>query len=286
MEIIKSHKAFNGEVQFCQHASKVTNTAMNFSMFIPKGPIKGGLLWLSGLTCNEENFITKAGALSFLNEHGLCLVCPDTSPRGLSLPHEHDDWDFGSGASFYVNATTQGYNQHYLMQDYLIHELLPLMRKIVGLDLLISISGHSMGGHGALYLGLTFPDLFTSISAFSPIVNPMACPWGQKAFTGYLGTDRSSWQTYDSCELVRASHKHSRAILISQGLDDPFLETELLSSHFETACKENNQALQLEYHEGFDHSYYFIASFIKQHVEFHTKCQILSHAYNQRCKAG
>lgn len=269
MIILKQHKAFDGEVRFYQHDSDITKTAMNFSAFIPNGKIQGALIWLSGLTCNEENFISKAGALSYLSNLGLCLICPDTSPRGLNLPHEHDAWDFGSGASFYVNAITPEYSQHYKMQDYLMNELFELVNAQFALEDNISLFGHSMGGHGALYLGLTFPHRFKSISAFSPIVNPMACPWGQKAFLGFLGEDRKNWAQYDSCQLIENGCFHPKPILISQGTADPFLEQELLTENFEKSCAASLQALKLFYQPGFDHSYYFIASFIKEHINFH-----------------
>lgn len=271
MDIIKSHKAHSGEVRFYQHASNTTKTNMHFSAFVPKGKIKGGLIWLSGLTCNEENFITKANALYYLNKYGLCLICPDTSPRGLNLAGEHDSWDFGSGASFYINATTSGYKNHYLMQDYIIKELLEMVNHAFSLKDNISIFGHSMGGHGALYLALTFPECFRSVSAFSPIVNPTQCPWGKKAFNGYLGNDKKTWEKYDSCMLLENGKKHPNPLLITQGLADEFLDTQLKPEHLAKACQQSGQALRLEYEKGYDHSYYFISTFIKSHLKFHLK---------------
>ena len=269
MEILKSHRAFAGEVMFAKHASTITQTDMQFSVFVPEKPATSCLLWLSGLTCTEENFITKAGALEYLNQHQMMLVCPDTSPRGLDLPGEHDNWDFGSGASFYVDAVTPGYKDHYRMQRYILDELYPFINQQYALNHNIALSGHSMGGHGALTIGLSNPDLFSSISAFAPIVNPTNCPWGKKAFTGYLGDDETLWQRYDACALIENGHNHPKPILISQGLADEFLETELKTQSLIDACNNSEQVLEVNFAAGYDHSYYFISSFIKQHIDFH-----------------
>lgn len=269
MEKLKENKSFGGWCRVYQHHSTSTATEMKFSTFEPEGEIKGCLIWLSGLTCDESNFITKAGAQKYLAENNLMLVCPDTSPRGLKLPGEHDSWDFGSGAGFYVNATTPGYKDHYNMYDYITKELYSLIESKFNVKK-FSISGHSMGGHGALVIGLREKDKFQSVSAFSPIVNPIQCPWGQKAFNGYLGEDKSTWNAYDACELIKSGKTQSK-ILIDQGSADEFLERELLTDNFIGICKESGQKTDVNYREGYDHSYYFIASFIENHVNFHAQ---------------
>ena len=269
---LKTHKTFEGLTQFWEHDSVETKTKMKFSTFIPSGAVKGCVVWLSGLTCTDENFITKAGAQQFLAEQGLMVICPDTSPRGLNLPHEQDAYDFGSGASFYVNATTDGYKDHYRMYSYIANELHTLVQTQFGIPAQrISIMGHSMGGHGALVIGLREGGKFKSVSAFSPIVNPMNAPWGVKALTGYFGSDKSGWKKHDACELVRSGVTHALPILIDQGTQDEFLEKQLLTDNFVKVCKDSGQALQLHYREGYDHSYYFISTFIKNHILFHAQ---------------
>lgn len=268
MKVLKSHKIFDGKTEFWSHQSEQTKTEMKFSTFIPTGDIKGCLIWLSGLTCTDENFITKAGAQRSLAQNGLMVICPDTSPRGLNLPGEHDAYDFGSGASFYVDATTEGYRDHYKMYSYVVLELYKIIKEQFKVNN-ISISGHSMGGHGALVIGLKNPDLFKSISAFSPIVNPGCVPWGQKAFTGYLGKDTEIWKKYDSIELLKTGYKHSKKILIHQGMSDEFLETQLKTNHFIKMAEEASQSHEVIYSEGYDHSYYFISSFIEKHIDHH-----------------
>lgn len=268
MKKLKSHKTFNGKTEFWSHESAVTKTEMKFSTFIPEGEVHGCIIWLSGLTCTEENFITKAGAQKALGKRGLMVICPDTSPRGLNIPGENDSYDFGTGASFYVNATVSPYNENYKMYDYITHELYDL---IVGEFKVknISITGHSMGGHGALVIGLKNPDKFKSISAFSPIVNPSLSPWGVKALKGYLGEDKKEWEKFDATELVNSGKKHSAKILIHQGTQDEFLEKELMTNHLVVACENKGQELEVKYCEGYDHSYYFIATFIKEHIKHH-----------------
>lgn len=273
MQILKSHKTFEGLTQFWEHDSVSTKTKMKFSTFIPAGEVKGCLIWLSGLTCTDENFITKAGAQKYLAEHQLMVICPDTSPRGLNLPEEHEAYDFGSGASFYVNAVTPGYADHYQMESYITEELHGILQNHfkIAKDK-ISIMGHSMGGHGALTLGLRNPEKFCSVSAFSPIVNPTACPWGQKAFKGFFGEDKSLWASHDATELVKAGRRHPKAILIDQGTSDEFLEKkQLLTENLIKACEGAGQVLIANYRQGYDHSYYFMASFIESHIEFHKK---------------
>lgn len=269
MEPLKTHLTFDGFTQFWKHDSRETKTEMKFSTFMPPGgKPKGALIWLSGLTCTDENFITKAGAQQFLAQHNLMVVCPDTSPRGLNLPGEHDAYDFGSGAGFYVNATTDGYRDHYRMYAYVANELYDLVKSKFGVGK-IAISGHSMGGHGALTIGLREPQKFTSISAFSPIVNPAGVPWGEKAFTGYFGEDRAKWAEHDTVELIKSGRRHGQALLVDQGTKDEFLEKQLVTDRLIAACKEAGQPLTANYREGYDHSYYFIQSFIQSHVEFH-----------------
>lgn len=271
MELLKTHKTFNGKTQFWSHDSNVTKTKMKFSTFIPDGEVKGCLIWLSGLTCTDENFITKAGAQKVLGENNLMIICPDTSPRGLDLPGEHESYDFGSGAGFYLNATTEGYRHHYLMFDYINEEIYQIVQNQFNINRL-SIFGHSMGGHGALVLGLTNPEKYAAVSAFSPIVNPTQCPWGQKAFKGYLGEDKARWNEYDACELVKTHKKHGQTILIDQGLSDEFyLNGQLLTENFKKVCAENNQKAEINLREGFDHSYYFISTFIENHIRFHAQ---------------
>jgi S-formylglutathione hydrolase len=200
------------------------------------------------------------------------VVCPDTSPRGLSLPGEHEAWDFGAGAGFYVDATTPAYRDHYRMYSYVTKELYSLIEKEFGLQGRISIFGHSMGGHGALVMGLKESHKFRSVSAFAPIANPMGCPWGQKAFRGYLGDDLSSWRAYDTCALLEDGWKHPHPILVDQGTADTFLrDQQLRTDHLQMACEKAGQRLELRFQDGYDHSYYGIASFIEEHIAFHAE---------------
>ena len=268
-EILKKHKSFGGETIFCEHDSLATKTKMKFSAFLPRETqeVKTAIIWLSGLTCNEENFITKAGAQKFLSQTSTMIICPDTSPRGLGLVGEDDSYDFGSGAGFYVNAQKDPYSENYNMYDYVTKDLVGLLKDDFNIEKM-SIMGHSMGGHGALIIGLRENNLFEAISAFSPIVNPMNCPWGQKAFTGYLGDNQEDWKLYDACELLKST-QHKNKILVDQGKADEFLENELLSENLIKACEESGQELSLNYREGYDHSYYFISSFIDEHLAYH-----------------
>lgn len=269
MNLLKTHKTFNGRTQFWSHNSETTKTEMKFSTFIPDGEVKGCIIWLSGLTCTDENFITKAGAQKYLAEENLMVICPDTSPRGLQLPQEHDSYDFGSGAGFYVNASTEGYRDHYRMYDYVTVELYNIILNHFKCKN-ISITGHSMGGHGALIMGLKEAAKFKAISAFSPIVNPMQCPWGTKAFTGYLGENKEAWANYDACELLKAGKKHPHSILIHQGSEDDFLKSgQLLTANWSQTAQDQQQSTKVVMAEGYDHSYYFIATFIEEHIRFH-----------------
>jgi len=271
MKVLKSHKCFEGTTRFCEHESKQTRTKMTFSTFTPSTTPRGCLIWLSGLTCTEENFMAKAGAQKFLAEAGLMVICPDTSPRGLNLPGEHESWDFGSGAGFYVDALTPGYSEHYRMKSYVADELYELIQREFNFDDQISIFGHSMGGHGALTIGLSEPTKFKSISAFSPIVNPIECAWGKKAFLGYLGEDMSNWAKYDACELIRSGHSHNQPLLVDQGTADDFLEKQLLTANLEAACSKSSQRATIRMQTGYDHSYYFISTFVRDHIQFHAE---------------
>ena len=270
MKQLKSHKSFEGKTEFWSHASEATKTEMKFSTFIPHGTVKGCMIWLSGLTCTDENFITKAGAQKYLADHGLMVICPDTSPRGLNLPQEHEAYDFGSGAGFYLNATVGEYANHYRMDDYVTRELYGIIQNHFGVKK-ISISGHSMGGHGAMVLGLRNPEKFRKISAFSPIVNPTLAPWGIKAFTGYLGDNKETWKAYDATELLRSGKLHPETILIHQGTQDEFLEKQLLTRNFTDLALSKGQKEKVIMAEGYDHSYYFIATFIEEHIKHHAQ---------------
>lgn len=268
MKTLKKHRCFDGETLFCEHSSALTQTKMKFSCFLPvvgEKP-KKAIIWLSGLTCNEENFITKAGAQKILSGGDTMIICPDTSPRGLELEGEHDFYDFGSGASFYVNATTEGYKDHYKMYDYIVQELTEEAVKSFGVED-FRISGHSMGGHGALVMGLREKNLFKKVSALAPLAHPTKSAWGQKAFRGYLGEDESAWEDYDATRLISKGYSRTDSILIDQGLKDQFYkEGQLRTEDFEKACKERGQEIKVNYHDDFDHSYYFVATFIENHL--------------------
>jgi S-formylglutathione hydrolase len=272
-KLLKSHKTFEGQTQFWEHPSTSTQTTMKFSTFIPEGDVNGAVIWLSGLTCTDENFITKAGAQKYLRNHNLMVICPDTSPRGLQLPGEHESYDFGSGASFYVDATTPGYGGHYKMYSYIseeLHGLLQTQFKVAKNK--ISIMGHSMGGHGALVIGLKNPEKFQSISAFAPISNPTHSAWGKKALTGYLGSNEAEWAKYDATALINAGSRHPQKILIDQGTKDEFYENkQLLPENFQAVCEQKGQALLLNFQTDYDHSYYFIATFIESHIRYHAE---------------
>lgn len=267
-QINKSHRVFGGQLNFAEHSSDVTKTQMRFSFFMPPSQKpKKALIWLSGLTCTEENFMAKAGAFKTLANLDAMVICPDTSPRGLELKGEHESYDFGSGAGFYLNAKTEGYADHYRMYDYIKLEV-PAILETLGIEQM-ALSGHSMGGLGALVLGLRESSLFSTVSAFSPIVNPIQCPWGQKAFAGYLGENLlAEWSQYDPTELVKSGLRRN-CIMIDQGLKDEFFKTQLMSETFETACAQKGQELKLRYQEGYDHSYYFVSTFIEDHLQFH-----------------
>ncbi len=275
MEIISEHACFGGTVGFYRHTSAVNNCDMQFSVYQPpqaadrRVPV---VTFLSGLTCTEETFMIKSGAERIAAELGLMLVNPDTSPRGAGVPDDPDGaYDFGLGAGFYLNATEAPWNQHFHMYDYVTGELPEiLLANFPGDRDRQGITGHSMGGHGALTVGLKNPHIYKSISAFAPICSPINCPWGQKALGNYLGADQSTWIEYDATELVKkldAIPEHK--ILIDQGMADQFLEQELHPHLFEAACEEKGVALKLRRHDGYDHGYYFISSFMEDHLRFH-----------------
>lgn len=270
LELKKNHRTFEGETLFYSHFSEITKTEMNFSCFVPNldKKINNAIIWLSGLTCTDENFITKAGVQRLLAGSNTMIICPDTSPRGLELEHEHESYDFGSGAGFYLNAKTHGYKDHYHMYDYVLNDIISILKGAFSVQK-VSIMGHSMGGHGALMIALRNPTLFKSVSAFSPIVNPVNCKWGQKAFHGYLGEDQTDWLNYDSCELIKQGARFHGEILVDQGLADEFLEEQLLSDNLKDVCKSSGQKIKLRYQEGYDHSFYFIQSFLEDHINKH-----------------
>ncbi|MEM6706522.1 MAG: S-formylglutathione hydrolase [Acidobacteriota bacterium] len=271
LERIGRVRMHGGWIDTYTHASEACDCTMRFGVFLPpqaqEGPVPS-LYWLSGLTCTEENFLQKSGAQRWASELGIALVAPDTSPRGLDLPGEHDDWDFGSGAGFYVDATRRPWSQHYRMHDYVVRELPALIEGRLPLLPRRSVSGHSMGGHGAIVAALRNPGHFQSVSAFAPICAPTRCPWGEKAFSNYLGDDRESWKAYDSCELLREAER-APALLVDQGTEDGFLAEQLKPELLEEVCRERGHDLELRLREGYDHSYFFVASFFEEHLRFH-----------------
>ncbi len=277
MEEISSVKMFGGLQKRFKHTSDVCQCEMIFAVFLPpqaqekKCPV---LYWLSGLTCTDENFVTKAAAQQYAAKYGIIIIAPDTSPRGDGIPDDPEQsWDFGLGAGFYVNATQEPWVKNYQMYDYITKELPEIINSHFPVNGKQSISGHSMGGHGALIIGLSNPTQYQSISAFSPIVNPTQVPWGIKAFSNYLGADKLSWEQYDACSLVENSESGSPQppIRVEQGEADNFLNEQLQPEEFEMACQRANYPLALYMREGYDHSYYFIASFMQEHFEFHAK---------------
>lgn len=272
MKVISNQRLFDGEQIRIEHPSETLQCIMRFSLYLPYGmatkktvPV---LYWLSGLTCNDENFSTKAGAQRVAAELGMALVVPDTSPRGAAVPDD-DNYDMGQGAGFYVNATQAPWKAHYHMYDYITQELPHFVETHFPVSAARAISGHSMGGHGALTIAVRNPSHYTSVSAFAPIVNPMACAWGQKALTQYLGDDRSEWAKYDSVELIR-EHGLSLPLLVDQGSADDFLAEQLLTGNLSAVIPGQADA-RIRYQAGYDHSYYFIATFIEEHLRFHAK---------------
>ena len=272
---ISSARCFGGFQKVFEHQSSVLQCLMKFAIYLPpqidtdKVPV---LYWLSGLTCTEQNFITKAGAQRFLSSLGIALVAPDTSPRGCNIEGEDDSYDFGSGAGFYVDATEEKWKENYKMYSYVTSELPELIQANFNVNpAKKSIFGHSMGGHGALICTLKNPGMYRSVSAFSPICNPINCPWGQKAFTGYLGTDREEWKKWDATELVKIYKGPPFSyVFIDQGKADNFLsEGQLLPENFVQSAQDGGVPVVLRMQEDYDHSYYFIATFIEDHIRHH-----------------
>ncbi len=270
MERVERKACFGGWQEVWEHDSETLRSPMRFAVYLPPDVQDAPVLyWLSGLTCSEQNFITKAGAQRYAAEHGLIVVAPDTSPRGQGIA-DVDDWDLGTGAGFYVNATEAPWFSHYQMADYVLHELHALITAHFPTNGRRSITGHSMGGHGALVLALRNPGTFASVSAFSPIVAPSQVPWGHKAFGAYLGDDRSAWAGWDAVELVKTASERL-PLLVDQGDADGFLEEQLRPELLEKACEATNHPLTLRMQPGYDHSYYFIASFIGDHIAWHAE---------------
>ena len=270
---VSDSRCFGGSQQVWSHESEATGCTMRFGLYLPPQAAHGrvpALWWLSGLTCTEENFIVKAGAQRVAAELGLALVIPDTSPRGITLPGDRQAWDFGVGAGFYVDATREPWSHHYRMRRYITAELRALVEAEFALDARrTAMSGHSMGGHGALTIALTMPDWIRSVSAFAPIASPMRCPWGEKVLTGYLGEDRQAWAAYDTTSLLQTRGWSGPPILVDQGQADPFLETQLRPDLLEQACASAGVAMQLRRQPGYDHGYFFVSSFIEDHLRHH-----------------
>ncbi|MFJ3047892.1 S-formylglutathione hydrolase [Herbaspirillum chlorophenolicum] len=276
LETISEHGCFGGVQGYYRHESAEIGLPMRFSVFVPPQAKAGDklpvLFYLAGLTCTEETFMIKAGAQRVAAELGIILVAPDTSPRGAGIEGESDSWDFGVGAGFYVDATQAPWEKNYRMYSYVVHGLRQaILREFPADPQRIGIFGHSMGGHGALTLALRNRDIYRSVSAFAPIAAPGKCPWGRKALGNYLGQKREAWKQYDASELMRGLRSpFPQGILVDQGLSDKFLaEQQLLPEEFEAACKAASQPLTLRRHEGYDHGYYFISTFMEDHLRFH-----------------
>jgi len=274
MQIHSTHVCFGGQLSYASHDSTATSCEMRFSIFLPpqatveKRPV---LWWLSGLTCTEDNFTSKAGAYRLAAELGLIIVAPDTSPRGDKVPDD-EAYDMGQGAGFYLDATQSPWSKHFRMYSYITAELPALIAAEFPVNPdAQGIAGHSMGGHGAITIGLKNPEMYKSVSALSPIVNPLDCPWGQKAFSAYLGEDKASWAEYDACELMQAAGDRSTypAILIDQGDADAFLEEQLKPQNFVKACEAVGQQVNLRMQPGYDHGFFFVSTFIEDHLRHH-----------------
>lgn len=276
LEIVSEHACFGGRQLFCSHESVQVALPMKFSVYLPPQAVPGAklpaLMYLAGLTCSEETFAMKAGAQRVAAQLGLVLVAPDTSPRGAKIAGETDSWDFGVGAGFYLDATHAPWSAYWRMESWLLKDLLPLLAGELPVDgERTGIFGHSMGGHGALTLALRHPGRFRTLSALAPICAPSRCPWGEKAFAGYLGGDRTAWMGHDATELMaqQDSAPYPGGILIDQGLDDKFLKEQLHPHLFEAACEAVGQPLTLRRHAGYDHGYYFVSTFVEDHLRFH-----------------
>lgn len=276
LELLSEHACFGGVQRFYRFDSAAIGLSMRFSVYLPpdaEGKRLPTLFYLAGLTCTEETFMVKAGAQRVAAQEGLILVTPDTSPRGAGVPGETDSWDFGAGAGFYVDALEAPWSRHYRMYSHILELRALIPAELPADPARVGIFGHSMGGHGALMLALRNPDLFRSVSAFAPIAAPMRCPWGRKAFGGYLGADQDAWRSYDASELMAAMDMapFPGGILVDQGLADKFLAEQLHPEAFEQACARAGQPLTLRRHPGYDHGYYFISSFVEDHLRFHRR---------------
>lgn len=273
MEQLAAHACFGGTQSFWRQTSATIGLPMRFSVYQPPRPTGTSLVCLAGLTCNEETFAIKAGAQRVAAQLGLTLLFPDTSPRNTGIAGVDAAWDFGTAASFYLDATAAPWAKHFRMESWLLQEWLPAVQQQLGLDpARTGITGHSMGGHGALTLALRHPGRFQSLSAFAPISAPGLCPWGEKAFSGYLGDDRSAWAAHDASALMaQANAPYPGGILVDQGLADKFLVEQLLPEQLEAACEAARQPLTLRRHAGFDHGYFFIQSFVEDHLRWHAE---------------
>jgi len=270
---VARNRMFDGVQDVYVHDSSSTRSPMRFALYLPPQAAAvrvPALMWLSGLTCTEENFTIKAGAQRTAAELGIALIIPDTSPRKLAIPGDQDASDFGEGAGFYVDATQAPWSVNYRMYSYVSRELPDMIAAHFPIDTArMGIFGHSMGGHGALVVALRNPQRFVTVSAFAPIASPMRCPWGEKAFAGYLGDDRAAWRDYDATALIAARGWRGPAIRVDQGTGDPFIDTQLKPELLEAACVAAGVPLDLRRHEGYDHSYYFIATFVDEHLRLH-----------------
>jgi S-formylglutathione hydrolase len=273
LELISEHACFDGSQRFYRHESSAIGLPMRFSIYLPPGAEASKLpvlFYLAGLTCTEETFAAKAGAQRIAAREGMILVSPDTSPRGANVPGESDNWDLGTGAGFYVDATREPWAPHYRMYSYILELRELVMANFPADPTRTGIFGHSMGGHGALVMALRNPALFRSVSAFAPICAPIHSPWGEKAFGAYLGTDEAAWRSYDAAELMSGMQApFPQGILIDQGLADKFLAEQLHPDAFEQACRKAGQPFELRRHPGYDHGYYFISTFVEDHLRFH-----------------
>ena len=275
IKAVTQNLCFGGVQSVYSHVSRETRCVMRFGVFLPPQAASGRvpvLYWLSGLTCTEENFIVKAGAQRVAAALGLAIVVPDTSPRGLGIPGEGDSYDFGLGAGFYVDATEAPWSHGYRMYSYITEELAAEVAGTFPVDSnRVGIFGHSMGGHGALTIALKNPGRYKSVSAFAPIASPMHCPWGEKALSGYLGADRARWREYDATALIEDRGWTGPPIMVDQGTKDQFLQSQLKPELLQDACQRSGVALDLRMRDGYDHSYFFIATFIEDHLRFHAQ---------------
>ncbi|KAI8390285.1 S-formylglutathione hydrolase, partial [Blakeslea trispora] len=276
---VASNKCFGGQVIKYEHHSNELDCDIKFNVFLPEASSNGqkvpAIYFLAGLTCTEDNFIQKSGAMAEAAKHGIALIAPDTSPRGVSIEGDNDSWDFGTGAGFYLDATHPKWSKHYRMYSYVTKELPSIIYQELPIDASrVSIMGHSMGGHGALSIYLKHLDKYKTASAFSPIANPTQCPWGQKAFSNYLGEDKEAWKQYDTVELLKQGQLDQKLdILVDVGTADGFLEKELLIDNLKKTTEEIGRQgeFSIRYQEGYDHSYFFISTFIADHIQHHAK---------------